>query len=420
MKVPPEVAGLAIVIAKDVVEAGEGLAGRVSQAAWQLLREESIERPPVAKLSGGRVAKAAEQAKVRKGAPEASQEDALTSLATSPNRVPEKTGPTERLKVELSSSEPAALPDFDKDGFLPDGIVDASMGQFIGKFVNMPRRQIEFQGMERALRQVANSWRGDGPPQVFVSGKWVTDYDPQGFTVNFSADHVDAAKLAEHDPVLAGAKADAQLRKYGGTILPFDGDVDSISTSLRRRDGKPPGIVRLDLSTLVGPDESQPVPARWISHRLKSWQAQESQRLQQDSNRMDPPAYRILLPNGEGPWASRWGWATVRPSLPKLMSDGSWQPGDWMKNDSYVSNTPVRWLDPMDERRLTYEVQIRNTALWSRYGQHRSQGSNLLATGGYRLLRRVSDQEIHDSFVKPTGMPLGFINGDLFSDLELK
>jgi hypothetical protein len=141
---------------------------------------------------------------------------------------------------------------FSTNGTLPPGVHSATWQQISDWLAFNDRRQELFAGFKRACIPLQQA----GCKQIYIGGSFVTNKEfPGDFDICWDDSEVDFAKLKELDPVLLDFKNHraAQKAKYGGELFPasaigsFDGKT-FLEFFQQGRDGKPKGIVVIDLS----------------------------------------------------------------------------------------------------------------------------------------------------------------------------
>lgn len=134
-------------------------------------------------------------------------------------------------------------------GYLPAGVYNMAMGQFVRSFAWNTRRRFLYSGLARAIA----SLQAAGCRAVIVNGSFVTAKElPGDWDAAFDPVGVDPARL---DPILIkhddGRKA--MKAKYLGDMFPWSTVACSASGSVYReffqrdRAGHPKGIVELQL-----------------------------------------------------------------------------------------------------------------------------------------------------------------------------
>lgn len=137
------------------------------------------------------------------------------------------------------------LPEFDADGNLPPGIHPATWGEIRERFGWNERRAGLLQGIER----VASELRTAGCRAVWLDGSFVTTKDvPADFDLCYDLASTEVSML---DPSLRTLRdRTAMKERYGGDILPTDPDMPFVKFFQTDRDGRPKGIVQIDLESL--------------------------------------------------------------------------------------------------------------------------------------------------------------------------
>lgn len=111
-----------------------------------------------------------------------------------------------------------AIPSFDTNGNLPEGIHLATWQEIEETLAFNPRRQELLSGLKRACESLTQV----GCLRIFIGGSFVTNKEfPGDFDVCWADETVDLEKLAEIDPVLLDFKNKraAQKAKYGGELF---------------------------------------------------------------------------------------------------------------------------------------------------------------------------------------------------------
>jgi len=142
------------------------------------------------------------------------------------------------------------IPDFDERGFLPKGVHHATWEQFRSRYSITPHRARLIDLLEKLARHLAAA----GCQALYVDGSFVTskerpgDYDACWDPSGVKHDRLDPLLMLADD-----ASKAAMAMKYGGDIrissLSF-GDFSGryLEFFQQDRDGKPKGIVVLDLA----------------------------------------------------------------------------------------------------------------------------------------------------------------------------
>lgn len=146
-----------------------------------------------------------------------------------------------------------ALCGFDRNGNLPPGVYQVSVGSFEERFGWNSHRRKLLKGLKRAIRNMASA----GVKELWIAGSFVTakdlpaDIDGAWLAVSdVKVDRLDPVFL-EFDPPRISMK-----RKYGVDFLIADArmaDPDARGGTVlaffqKDRDGNPKGIVRIDIS----------------------------------------------------------------------------------------------------------------------------------------------------------------------------
>jgi hypothetical protein len=143
------------------------------------------------------------------------------------------------------------IPMFDTAGNLPPGIHAATWDEFVARFGTTPRRLTLLSGLKLALDELLAA----GCRQAYVDGSFVTSKpDPGDFDACWESAGVDVDRL---DPVLLTFDPGRRVQKakYGGELFQANMPADLARTTFleffqRTRDGRPKGIVVLDLGAL--------------------------------------------------------------------------------------------------------------------------------------------------------------------------
>ena len=145
------------------------------------------------------------------------------------------------------------LPDYDENGKLPQGVHEASWGEFVTRFGNTEHRHRLLQGLKEALQAL----RAAGCKRVYVDGSFVTAKEvPNDWDGCWDTDGVDLRTL---DPLLRqfANKRAAQKAKFLGEFFPADmteGGAGKMFLEFFQTDketGDAKGIVALDLERLL-------------------------------------------------------------------------------------------------------------------------------------------------------------------------
>jgi hypothetical protein len=145
------------------------------------------------------------------------------------------------------------LPDYNESGKLPQGVHEASWGEFVARFGNTEHRYRLLQGLKEALQ----SLRAAGCKRVYVDGSFVTAKEvPNDWDGCWDTDGVDLRAL---DPILRqfANKRAAQKSKYLGEFFPANmtkGGAGKMFLEFFQTDketGDAKGIVALDLERLL-------------------------------------------------------------------------------------------------------------------------------------------------------------------------
>ena len=125
------------------------------------------------------------------------------------------------------------------------------MRQVEKRFATNPIRQQQFEGLVRA----SNALGIAGSETLWLDGSYITNKDEPGdFDATFDATNIDWIALGIEEPDLLDfdSPRSTQKRVYGGELLPLvDGGVDFVGFFQTDRDGKPKGVVRIDLKELL-------------------------------------------------------------------------------------------------------------------------------------------------------------------------
>jgi hypothetical protein len=136
------------------------------------------------------------------------------------------------------------------NGNLPAGIFDTTWPEFCTRFGITAQRLQLIKGLEAALTNLAIA----GCKEAFIDGSFVTaKLEPNDFDACWNPENVSSQLI---DPVLIdfSKKRSAMKAKYGGelflTTLPATREGKPFITFFQEdRQGKPKGIIRLDLTT---------------------------------------------------------------------------------------------------------------------------------------------------------------------------
>jgi len=134
---------------------------------------------------------------------------------------------------------------------LPPGVHVASWQEVAARFGGNPRRREILDGLLRALQAL----KAAGCTQVYVDGSFVTSKElPGDFDGCWDDTGVDYDRI---DPVLLEFKNHraAQKAKFDGEMFVANGRADPLGTLFldffqRDRDGRPKGIVQIDLESI--------------------------------------------------------------------------------------------------------------------------------------------------------------------------
>jgi hypothetical protein len=143
------------------------------------------------------------------------------------------------------------IPPVDAAGNLPPGVHEATWDELVARFGTTPRRLALLAGLKAAL----DALRAAGCRRAYVDGSFVTARtEPGDFDACWEPAGVDVDRL---DPVLLtfDRGRHAQKAKFGGELFPANMPADLARTTFfeffqRGRDGRPKGIVALDLGAL--------------------------------------------------------------------------------------------------------------------------------------------------------------------------
>ncbi len=144
------------------------------------------------------------------------------------------------------------IPPYDENGNLPPGIHPASWQEIEAAFGDSPQRAALLAGLREALLCL----RVAGCRTVYLDGSFVTaKEDPTDFDACWEAAGVDASLL---DPILldVAPPRTAQKQRFGGELFPASlvaepkSGVYYLEFFQHDRDGKPKGIVQIDLESV--------------------------------------------------------------------------------------------------------------------------------------------------------------------------
>ena len=143
------------------------------------------------------------------------------------------------------------IPNFDKNGNLPEGIHSATWQEVQEALAFNEHRQELLRGLKRSSESVklARSRR------LFLGGSFVTNKEfPGDFDACWEDENVDFVRLQEIDPVLLDFNdgRSAQKAKYGGELFPASSIADNISNEsflefFQQKNGEPKGIIAINL-----------------------------------------------------------------------------------------------------------------------------------------------------------------------------
>ena len=143
------------------------------------------------------------------------------------------------------------LPAFNRNGYLPPGIHEATWEEFEGRFGYNNRRRRLLNGLEAAIRNLSAA----GCLTVYIDGSFVTEKElPGDYDGCWEVDGVDDNLL---DPVFFDLTPprSAQKGKYLGEMFPVSDPQKSSGKTLIEffqsdRSGISKGIVKLDIGSL--------------------------------------------------------------------------------------------------------------------------------------------------------------------------
>jgi hypothetical protein len=144
------------------------------------------------------------------------------------------------------------IPNFNKNGNLPEGIHSATWQEVEEALAFNEHRQELLRGLKRSSESVklARSRR------IYIGGSFVTNKElPGDFDFCWESEGVDRAYLKELDPVFFdfSHKRAAQKAKYGGEFFRANAIADAVSGKTyldffqEDRNGNPKGIIAVEL-----------------------------------------------------------------------------------------------------------------------------------------------------------------------------
>lgn len=145
------------------------------------------------------------------------------------------------------------IPKFRSNGYLPDGIHDATWAEVVACFGWSDHRLHLLEGLLRAARNL----KLGGVKYIYLDGGFATKKknEPKDYDGCWSIIEMTASDRV--DPVLLDfdAPRDRMKSVYFGELVPAEFIADNIGTPYdaffrKDRDGKAKGVVKLDLETL--------------------------------------------------------------------------------------------------------------------------------------------------------------------------
>lgn len=134
------------------------------------------------------------------------------------------------------------IPPFDERGNLPPGIHLARWAEILERFGENQWRRELLDGVGRAAHEL----RGAGCRRVWLDGSFVTDKEfPADFDLCYEL-------VSTQVDLLRPQLLDRRTAKavYGGDILPTHPPLSFLDFFQRDRDGRPKGIVEIDMESL--------------------------------------------------------------------------------------------------------------------------------------------------------------------------
>ncbi len=144
------------------------------------------------------------------------------------------------------------IPQFDNEGYLPQGVHDATWEELAARYGTNTRRQQLLAGLLQGLRALKHA----GCHTAYVDGSFVTDkIEPNDFDATWDVQDVDGSLI---DPVLLDFEdmRRKQKLKFRGEFFPSNaaanpaGQVFLDFFQTRKDNGQPKGIVRINLDKL--------------------------------------------------------------------------------------------------------------------------------------------------------------------------
>jgi len=135
------------------------------------------------------------------------------------------------------------IPPFDERGNLPPGIHLARWAEILERFGENQWRRDLLEGVGRAAREL----RDAGCRRVWLDGSFVTDKEfPADFDLCYE---LVSTQVDLMTPQLLDRRTAKEV--YGGDILPTHPPLSFLGFFQRDRDGRPKGIVEIDMESLT-------------------------------------------------------------------------------------------------------------------------------------------------------------------------
>jgi hypothetical protein len=136
------------------------------------------------------------------------------------------------------------IPDFNKSGWLPEGIHKADWTELYKRFGWNERRKHMMNGLLKALEELKSA----GCSKVWVNGSFVSAKDyPNDYDACWDVEGVDLGRL---DPVIQMLRGKAEQRsRYFGELFPVSSQEDQMIRFFQtdKNTGIKKGMIRLEL-----------------------------------------------------------------------------------------------------------------------------------------------------------------------------
>jgi hypothetical protein len=161
--------------------------------------------------------------------------------------------------AEPTLATATSIPLHTEDKLIPAGTHDVTFPDVVKRFGYTPDRQLMLEGLVYGSQPLKEA----EVPFFLLGGRFIRNEVPRDFDIAWPSAGANTELIKQREPSFMSGTWKEQKRKYGGEFRR-----DDMQMFHKTRDGKPAGVLRVDLSTV--PSVSETVGSSWFEDTVNA------------------------------------------------------------------------------------------------------------------------------------------------------